>query len=283
MKRIWLIMLITLFTTCPACILSAQTICNNEIGHQDGFTYEYWKDRGEGCMVLGPGGTFSMEWYNINNLLARNGLRPGSKNQIVTFGVDYRPNGNSYMCVYGWTKDPLIEYYIVDSWGTWRPPGGQGFVGTIHSDGAAYDIYRTQRVNQPSIIGTATFYQYWSVRQSKRTSGTITVANHFNAWASHGMNLGNLYEVSFCIEGYQSSGTANVHRLTMTTGNGTTPTTNPIVPTQPISSCNSPASAVNDHANFSAASLITVSGNMLLIFAPGIFLVISRVVSRKLK
>jgi endo-1,4-beta-xylanase len=137
-------------------------------------------------------------------------VRPGTANQIVTYEADYQPNGNSYLCVYGWTKGPLVEYYIVDSWGSWRPPGGEGHMGTVSSDGGTYDIYRTQRVNQPSIEGNTTFYQFWSVRTAKRTSGTITVANHFNAWASNGMNMGSLYEVSMTVEGYQSSGTADV-------------------------------------------------------------------------
>jgi hypothetical protein len=225
--------LVLAILVCFTGMVGAQTICNNETGSQGGYTYEYWKDNGSGCMVLGSGGTFSIDWNNINNLLARKGLRPGSKNQVVNYSANYQPNGNSYLCVYGWTKSPLVEYYIVDSWGSWRPPGGEGFMGTVNSDGATYDIYRTQRVNQPSIEGTATFYQFWSVRQSKRTSGTISCGNHFDAWASKGMNMGNLYEVSFCVEGYQSSGTANVTSMTMTTGGGPTQQPTPTPPPTP--------------------------------------------------
>lgn len=198
---------------------NAQTICNNQIGNQGGYTYEYWKDSGNGCMTLNNGGNFYVSWNNIGNLLARKGKRPGVKNQTVTYGANYQPSGNSYLCVYGWTTSPLVEYYIVESWGSWRPPGGTA-KGTVTTDGGTYDIYETTRVQQPSIEGIKTFQQYWSVRRSKRTSGTVTCANHFNAWASLGMNMGNLYEVSFTVEGYQSSGTCDVYSMTMGTSNG---------------------------------------------------------------
>jgi endo-1,4-beta-xylanase len=185
-----------------------RTLTGNGSGQHCGYTYEYWKDSGNGSLVLRSDG-FSVDWSNINNLLGRKGIRPGSGNLVATYEADYQPNGNSYLCVYGWTRNPLVEYYIVDSWGNWRPPGGTS-LGTVTSDGGTYDIYKTERVNQPSIDGTRTFNQYWSVRTEKRASGTITLSNHISAWAGKGMNMGSFYEVSMTVEGYQSSGQATV-------------------------------------------------------------------------
>ena len=190
------------------CTEANRTLSANGTGQHCSYTYEYWKDSGTGSLILKPDG-FSVSWSGINNLLGRKGIRPGSKNLSVAYDANYQPNGNSYLCVYGWTRNPLIEYYIVDSWGTWKPPGGSS-VGTVSCDGGTYDIYKTQRVSQPSIDGTQTFYQFWSVRTAKRTCGTITVGCHFDAWATKGLSLGTFYEVSMTVEGYQSSGTADV-------------------------------------------------------------------------
>ncbi|WP_437536356.1 glycoside hydrolase family 11 protein [Sorangium sp. So ce726] len=195
--------------TPDTCTTSEQPVCGNETGSHCGFTYQIWKDQGTGCLTNTADG-FSVEWSDIFNLLGGKGLRPGSRNQIVTYEADFQPGGNSWLGVYGWTKSPLVEYHIVDSWGTWRPPGEPGRMGTVTTDGGTYDIYRTQRVNHLSIEGINTYYQFWSVRTQKRTSGTITVANHFDAWEKLGMKLGSLYEVSMLVEGYQSNGRADV-------------------------------------------------------------------------
>lgn len=197
---------------------TAQTITSNKTGKQGNFNYEYWKDNGTGTMTLGDGGDFNCNWGSVGNILFRKGIRPGVKNQVVTYSADYKPQGNSYLSIYGWMKNPLVEYYIIESWGTWKPPGGTS-KGTIETDSGTYDIYQNSRTG-PSIEGNGTFQQYWSVRKVKRTSGIITCANHFAAWEAKGMKLGTFYEVSFNVEAYQSSGgTADV-KMSMGVGTG---------------------------------------------------------------
>jgi endo-1,4-beta-xylanase len=92
--------------------------------------------------------------------------------------------------------------------------------GTVTSDGATYAIWEHQQVNQPSIQGTSTFNQYISIRQSATSSGTITIDNHFKAWAALGMNLGTLNYQVIAVESWSGSGSAQ--QTVSNTGSGDT-------------------------------------------------------------
>jgi endo-1,4-beta-xylanase len=196
-------------------VTGLQAISSNQTGTHGGYYYSYWKDGGTVTMNLGNNGNYSVNWSlgNQYNFVGGKGWSTGSSSRTVNYNCGvWSPNGNAYLCLYGWTTNPLIEYYVVDSWGSWRPPG-VGSSGTVSSNGGTYDLYRAQRVNKPSIIGNATFWQNWSVRQSKRGTGSnvaITFQNHVNAWNSKGWGMGAHNYQIMATEGFQSSGSSNL-------------------------------------------------------------------------
>jgi endo-1,4-beta-xylanase len=190
----------------------AQTaICSNETGTNDGYYYQmYTAGTGSACITLNSANSYSTSWSGVSDFVAGVGWDPGSSS-TVSFSSSFNPSGDAYLSLYGWTTNPLVEYYITEDWSGYDPGSGATYMGQVTSDGGTYDLYEDQRVDEPSIEGTATFEQYWAVRTSGVTSGTITTANYFNAWASYGMDLGTYNYQILATEGFNGgSGSSSV-------------------------------------------------------------------------
>ena len=203
-----------------------------QMGSTGGYEYELWSQRGAGSATMKlnvsaeNGGAFEVEWQGTINMLARTGKRWGSNSNVTVqnvgnitseFDVEWSSTDNvKYVSVYGWGyydrgDEPSgfsneIEYYIVQDRGSYNPTSGGKKWGSAVIDGISYDFYTTDRINQPSLSGTSTFKQYWSIPSNTsqhRTKGTISISKHFSEWAKAGMKMGKLYEVaSMKIESY---------------------------------------------------------------------------------
>lgn len=221
-----------------------QTVtCSNgtsqKMGSAGGYDYELWSQNGAGSATMKlnvsdeNGGAFEVEWQGTINMLARTGKRWGSNSSVTVqnvgnitseFEVEWSSTDNvKYVSVYGWGYydqadipsgfSNEIEYYIVQDRGSYNPTQGGKKWGSAVIDGISYDFYTTDRIQQPSLSGTSTFKQYWSIPSNTsqhRTKGTISISKHFSEWAKAGMKMGKLYEVaSMKIESYTgNTGTA---------------------------------------------------------------------------
>ena len=197
----------------------------NSNGVQDvgnGYSLELWHDTGSpGSMTVFGGDAecaFKADWNNSGDFLARVGYYDGSAKKKhadldpIIAGYNYTKSGGgsnySYIGVYGWTKNPLVEYYIVDdSFGGGGNFYGASDKGTYTVDGVTYTLKVGQRTNAPSIEGDGkNFQQIFAVRSSYTTCGTINVTEHFKAWEQRGVTLGGIYDCKLLCESGNGSG-----------------------------------------------------------------------------
>jgi hypothetical protein len=190
------------------------------------YGYEMWTEGGNNNKLLwfgpnqGGGAAFRTEWNNPTDYLGRIGYfwnegKPYTsyKNVYCDFNFTRSANGTggsySYIGIYGWSKNPMIEWYIVDDWfgdgimGTSTMGGGATKKGEFTVDGATYFIYQATRPTGSGNIenNNNPFPQYFSIRQTRRQCGTISVTEHFKKWEEINMALGTkMYEAKFLVE-----------------------------------------------------------------------------------
>ena len=206
------------------------TFTNNSGGNVplagSAYGYEMWTESGNNNLLTwygpeqGGGAAFRTEWNEPNVFLGRVGYfwnegKPYTdyKNVYCDFNFTRSDEGTggacSYIGIYGWSTDPMIEWYIVEDW------FGTGIIGPsimgndatkkgeFTADGATYFIYESIRPAGSGNIEDSNnpFPQYFSIRQTRRQCGTISVTEHFKEWEKTGMKLGkNMYEAKFLVE-----------------------------------------------------------------------------------
>jgi len=156
-------------------------------GSDHGFFYSLYSSGGSASISFPQAGTyagnFQISYSGVSDVVGGKGWNPGSA-RTVNYNIGSLSGSYNLVGVYGWTTNPLIEYYVCDLGS--NVAGSK--VNTVSSDGHTYNFYKHQQVNQPSIQGTATFWQYldnWG-GSSTGSNHAINMSNHVNNWKSKG-------------------------------------------------------------------------------------------------
>ncbi len=200
---------------CNAALPSGGTAhsSSNTQGTAAGLSWSIWTNSGPGTITTFSVPAFSASWNNSGDFLARIGLQFGNSGKAVsalgTVTAQYTETktgtagGYSYVGIYGWSVNPCIEWYIVDDSFNNLPfnPGGTS-KGTVTIDGGTYNVIQrnTNGTGGNRCGNVSNWDQFYSIRTSKRSCGTITISDHFKAWSAAGLNLGNVLEASILIE-----------------------------------------------------------------------------------
>jgi hypothetical protein len=186
----------------------------NTQGTLGNLAWSLWSNGGGVTMTTFDTPAFRATWGpNSGDVLARFGLDFGSGGKTYD---QYGPitaqfsetksgtgGGYSYIGVYGFSTDPCVEFYIVDDSYVAMPlkPYSTASKGTATIDGAAYELYSgSMTAADDSSCRGSPWRLFYSVRQTARTCGQISLTQHFDAWKAAGMELGNLSQVQILAE-----------------------------------------------------------------------------------
>jgi endo-1,4-beta-xylanase len=91
--------------------------------------------------------------------------------------------------------------------------------GTVTIDGGSYALYSgTVTATGASSCSGSTWDQFYSVRQTSRTCGQISLTQHFDAWQAAGMTLGRLLVTQILVEVGGGTGSIDVPIANVTIG-----------------------------------------------------------------
>src|SRR6478736_661568 len=203
---------------------------SNRTGKAAGLDWSIWSNGSGGSITTYSVPAFSAAWNNSGDFLARLGLQWNASKTYDQYGTitaqfNYKKSGSaggySYIGMYGWAVSPCVEWYIVDDSYNGMPvnPGNTTNKGTATIDGGKYTFYtrQTNGTGGSKCPNTTSWIQFYSIRQTARQCGQISVTEHFNAWAAAGMTLGKMDQAQLLIEVGGGTGTIDFTVANVTT------------------------------------------------------------------
>jgi endo-1,4-beta-xylanase len=163
-------------------------------------------------------GNFQINYSNVGDVVGGKGWKPGAA-RTINYNVGSLTGNYDFVGVYGWTQNPLVEYYVVEKglvpWDYAENGGPRGVkINTISADGHTYTFSKHRRINGANITGVnGDFWQYidnWG-GQTFNGNKSINMSAHINNWRSKGpVGFGSYDYQVFGLEAFNNkSGSIN--------------------------------------------------------------------------
>jgi hypothetical protein len=217
-------------TTCN-CTAGSCSNCNTYSGGiADGLNYGIWESGTGGSITYFTNAhAFSASWGpNSADFLAHVGLDYAGTASYTTYGKILAQfaetktgtaGGYSSVGIYGWLQNPCVEYYIIED----SYQGLQKSNVMVNIDGGTYYLIKQNTMGTAganACKGTVSMWtQLLSVRSTPRDCGTITVSDHFAAWAAQGWSVGDVSSIHINVEVGGGTGTIKFPTATVSTNN----------------------------------------------------------------
>ena len=203
-------------------INSKLELLENKVGEINGYLYQLWKSDNIGLttMTIENPNQFSCSWTTVDSVVFLLGkkmkydLLDHDPNDItINYDLEFKPNGFSYISINGYFGAEYEEFNIVENYNDNWSMSLKKSLGTVSIDDGTYDIYYNEVIYPPNIHGIQKKIEYWSVRKEKRSNGTVSFGKHYEAWKLKGLTFDKITGVYMKVEGYQSSGTADINNF----------------------------------------------------------------------
>ena len=109
----------------PGTAKAATPICSNQTGTNGGNYYQMWTNgHGSACITLNSGNSYSTTWSGIGDFVAGVGWNPGSSSTVTFSSSLSASGGTTLVSLYGWSTNPLVEYYVMENYNGSPPTAG---------------------------------------------------------------------------------------------------------------------------------------------------------------
>jgi endo-1,4-beta-xylanase len=125
----------------------SETITDNQTGNYGGYYFSKYVETGSNTFTIGTG-TYNLQWTSANtDVVAGIGWATGAARSVchhllhqelssplcstINYSGFIDADNDSLIAFYGWTAGPLVEYYVIETYGTYNPGSAGIHLGTV--------------------------------------------------------------------------------------------------------------------------------------------------------